>query len=346
MKRFRFSPPISPTQRHRLYVFAILLFSASRAVAQDQEIRLEGHQVIVTVQGRDSVIGSLATDDDPVWGYDEISQISPDGAGVVFAGKFGDGVALFLYRRGMSDPLLLDLGGSISWRSMPIWSADSRLAAFSVGGRIWISDQESLTTFMVTVPPESWMNDVDPWFSDDSSHIFFYRGSTFEFSFVGSLYSIDLESGLLAAVFEENPRYPSEDLAGAGSMEYSEHDLTFDLVTERAYRFGEDLLDADLFGLYLAFDRSYAGEQLRIMHQWPGPLTEDVVSSLIFNGAAMYSDYSNTIRSILEIVDVLEIHVDDLSEMITFTVLLEDDRVVVFSLFWTFDTLAYYGAMG
>ena len=144
MKRIRFSLAISPTQPHKLYVVAVLLFSSTFAFAQeDHEIRLEGHQVIATIQGSDSAIGVLAADDDPYWGFDVLAQISPDGAGVVFAGETADGVGLFLYRRGMADALLLDLGGSISWRSMPIWSDDSRLAAFSVSGRIWISDQES-----------------------------------------------------------------------------------------------------------------------------------------------------------------------------------------------------------
>ncbi len=157
--------------------------------------------------------------------------------------------------------MLIEPDGMVSWRSLPVWSPDSRVAALSVGNRIWLFDRETISSTPIA-SADPWIEDIDPSFSADGRFLRFYRGETVEFLFSGTLYLLDLSNGELTLEVEGSPRYPGRDISTLGSAQYSEYDFVYDIIHEKADRFAEELVDGDYYALYLAFDANYSRDQL------------------------------------------------------------------------------------
>ena len=214
--------------------------------------------------------------------------------------------------------MLVRAEGMVSWRSDPVWSPDSRVAAISIGNRIWLFDRDTRTTESIP-SADPWAEDIDPSFSLDARYLNFYRGETAEFVFSGSLHVLDLSNGEMTQEVEEPPRYPGSETNTSVATRYSEYDFVYDIIHEKADRFSEDLVEGDYFALYLAFDANYSRDQLQFRNAWPGPLTRELVNEFLFNGAFMYADYASTMRSLDEIEAVTEYYVDDLAEGVNFS---------------------------
>ena len=337
---------MNPKHAPVLAMIALCCFSfLSRPVFGQESYRVEEGRIWVRETGKERAIGDLARDDDSLWGFDWIWSVSPDGDAVLYVSPATRGYRFHFHELGLSKPMLIQAVGMVSWRSLPAWSPDSRFAAISVGNRIWLFDRESKTTSAIA-SADPWIEDIDPSFSPDGRYLYFYRGETVEFSFSGSLFALELSNGELTREIEEAPRYPGIETNTAVSTRYSEYDFVYDIIHEKADRFAEDLIEGDYYALYLAFDSSYSRDQLQFRNAWPGPLTKELMNEFLFNGAFMYADYAKTIRSLDEIEAVTEYFVDDLAESVTFTVRLVDDSVVVFSIFWNFDTYLFFGAAG
>ena len=328
----------------RFLLLSVLMAAATLAWA---EISVEDGVVSAVVDGQEVEVGYLVYDDDDMSsGFDFIYAISPDGGAIAYVGEDEVGYRMFVYSTNLSQAKPIPTDGRITWRSEPVWSTDSLRLAVSVGDRIWLYDRDLDESWVASEPPEDWMEDIDPSFSSDGETLYFYRGSTFEYTFSGELYALDLASGEIWFEPEDVPRYPAEDFADWEGPPYSERDFWMDAAYEKAARFAEDLEDHDFYGLFLAFDTSYAVEQLDLMGEYPSWLAADTVSALLFNGAAMYDDYENTIDSIADIESVIDYWVDDDVGMASFRVLLIDGREVRFSLFLDFGTLDFSGAFG
>ena len=335
-------------------VFCVVLVALVAGFAAAQEktrIRVEENVVIVEEGGRDRGIGFLAVSDDPFLGYGPTFAITPDERGIAFVGEEKGGAAMFIYLPGMKNAVSLPSYGDLSWHSQPMWSPDGGFVTYSQGNRIWLCLSETQDTWIVTEPEEEFVEDIDPEFSPDGERLFFYRGTTFEYSFAGELHSVNLDGSDLLHVPEEDPRYPGEMLGEPEMFDGPEmHDpfiaANMHLIELRSRYFAEDLERHEFERLISYISPWYLLEQLGMMGVLGEPISPDIFNGFFFNGMLMYDDYPNSIPDLESIQEVLEFGVDFFLLEIHFTVRLRDRREVGFTIMFEEETLQFNGPLG
>lgn len=110
--------------------------------------------------------------------------------------------------------------------------------------------------------------------------------------------------------------------------------------------FAADLENHDFERLLNYFPAWFIIMFFEMTEDFGGPITEEGVDNFLFNGAAMYDDYSNTISRLDEIKRVISYDVRFFDSEIHFAVELEDGREVLFFLMFDQDTLQFVGAFG
>ncbi len=312
-------------------------------------IRIEGDTIYAPVRGEERAVGWLARSGDMFMGFDYMYAHSPDGQAIAYIGEVEMGeFGLYLFRVGMSEGLAPYIYGNISGRSQPVWSADGNFVAASIGNRIWILDRESVVARILTEPEEDWLEDIDPEFTEDGEAVFFYRGSTFEFSFSGDLLVTSLDGTVLEVLDEENPKYPGEDLMGEGDSDLVEedHNPWYDLLWNKATFFAANLESGDFWALLLCFDASYILELIHMMGASSEPINLQIFDALVFNGAVLYEDYGNQVPGLNAIVSVADYGIEEGENRLFFVVRLDDRREVRFAILFDPGTLLFFGAFG
>jgi hypothetical protein len=308
-------------------------------------IGVEEDRVVAEIGGVRQVVGHLAFSDDPFFGFGQTYVFSPAGDSIAYVGVEKESFGLYVYQAGERFAVLLPSHGEITGRTFPVWSSEGDLVAYSVGNRIWVFDPGENDAWIVTEPEETFYEDIDPVFSDDGESIFFYRGTTFEFSFSGDLFSVGLDGTGLTWVDEPYPKYPPEYLGGPDDEDpYMYSSLV--LVELKAALFAMDLENHDYERLLTHFPGWFVIMAFEISGDLGGPIDEHMVSNFLFNGAAMYTDYGNQIQTLDSIFRVIRYEVDFFDLEVYFTVELYDGREVVFYLMFDQDTLQFTGAFG
>ncbi|MBT3271880.1 MAG: hypothetical protein HN368_01900, partial [Spirochaetales bacterium] len=283
--------------------------------------------------------------DDPFFGFGVTYSFSPDESALAYIGEEDGGFGLHLYQSGAPSSSYLPAFGEITGRTQPKWSPDGSFLVYSAGSRIWVYDVENRDAWIVTEPSEEYLEDINPWFADDGWSIFFYRGTTFEYSFAGDLFNVGIDGKGLIRVDEEQPKHPGEDLSGFGFDDPYLQSVSY-LLESRIALFILDLENHD----YERILSYYAAWYVIGQQEFFGPVDQlmslEMFNLFFFNGALMYDDYGNTITQLSDIVRVVEYEIQYKNMQVHLTVELDDGRNVGFNLMFDQETLQFSGPFG
>jgi hypothetical protein len=327
-------------------MLTVFLFLCKAVFSQNYgAITVDEDKVVAEIEGVRRVVGYLAMNDDPFFGFGQTYAFNPTKDAIAYIGEEKGSFELYVYSAGEQSATALPDYGEITGRTVPVWSPGGDLVTYSMGNRIWVYDRAADEAWVVTEPDEPWYEDIDPYFSDDGESIFFYRGTTFEYSFSGELYNVGLDGSGLTWVEEADPLYPSEYF-GAPEEEDPYIHTTMLLIESRAALFAADLENHDYERLLTYFPAWFVMMVLEMSGDIGGPVDEDIFDNFLFNGAAIFEDYSNTVQSLDSIDRVISHEVRFFDFEVYFTVRLYDGRQVTFFLIFDQDTLQFSGAFG